>query len=149
MKLGDLVEDLAFVFEGNEAVRATFRHVERAAILRRKRLSVPTEIAGRVRSKVHDDVVDRSSRAADELDLGVRLRLIVKAAQRSRQVVERDARLYERSGKPALGEIANAPGTSEEAALVGVRLGLDDPRSADRNRRETHRHTIEIAGSGT
>src|SRR5262245_30650558 len=148
VELRDLVEDLAVVLEGLEAVRQSLRDVHRLAAVRAQLdREVPVERRG-ASAKVDDDVVDRATGAAHELGLGERLDLVVHSAQRPSLRIEGGAALSDAGLEAALRELAFAPRTREEPALVADRLRFDDVRAGERRFAEDQSKT-STRGIGT
>src|SRR5262249_57833761 len=96
-----------------------------AAVLGGQLGGEPSAVGRRGGADVGDDVEGGASRAADELDLGARVGLEVQAAQGAGAAVVRDVALHPGGVQAVLGELVEAPGAGEAAALVVVRLGLD------------------------
>jgi hypothetical protein len=90
---GDLVEDLACIFEGLEAVRYPVRNVDHAPICRAKLDGHPSAKGRRERTQVKDHVVNRAGSAPHELGFLEWRGLVMHSAQGAAPVVERDAAL--------------------------------------------------------
>ncbi len=136
--VGDRVEHVGLVGERLEAVREADRDVERAAILGGELEALPLQVGGGGGAQVDDDVEHRARDAAHELDLAVRRRLEVHAADGALGAVVGMVALNEPGDEPVVGELTHAEGAGEEAARVLVALHVDDHRVGEARLAELH-----------
>jgi hypothetical protein len=85
-----------------------------------------------VRPNVHDDVEDRSGRAAYQLVLFVRRVLIVQAPQRALTCIERHAALTPFDAQSFGRKFLGAKASGKEAAIVGQRLEVHEKGARQR-----------------
>lgn len=113
-------------------MRKVPRHVHRPVVVLGQLGAEPLQVGVGIGAQVHDHVVDRAADAADDLDLGVGLQLVVEAAQGARLVVVREVALGDRRVEPGVGELLLAEGTREEATVVLESPQVDESRSGER-----------------
>src|SRR5262249_13381748 len=128
IEFGHLVENLAIVYQGDEAVCAAFGNVERLAIFSGELYADPIAKRGRAIAQIKHHVVDCTLGTADQLGFLVRCDLIVNSPQRSLALVEGNAALHELRVERVLFELFAAPCARKKAALImlAVRINFKD-----------------------
>src|SRR5207237_10232222 len=89
-------------------------------------------------TNVHDDIVDTTRRASNELGVGFRSALEMHAAHRSALACQRVVALHWREFNAVIREGRRAPGPRERPAAVAMRHQLDQLSSRVANGNELH-----------
>src|SRR5262249_14462151 len=95
--------------------------------------------------KIDDDVPDRAHRAADKLNLRMRRRLKMHAAQGASARIVRRRMLNEARLEPMRFEFTLAEAARKPAAAVADRLALDQPCAVGPGLGEQHANSRDAA----
>ena len=129
----------AHVFRRLTAVGTAFRYEQHSTVLRAQIGSVPSAIRRRLRSKVDDNVKNRSPSATNEFGLKRRCYLIVQSADRAPPNTQSHVGLYRREIDLVFRELALAPSSHEATTTIVQRRGLDKPGAKNSARMKFHR----------
>jgi hypothetical protein len=92
----------------------------------------------RVLSQIYNDIKYRPACAADQLDLGMRLCLIVQTPECAAPLVEGNVALSKGCIQAVVSELIPAPGARKEAPFVRQGLNINHENSGDLRGREKH-----------
>src|SRR6266853_6706328 len=126
IEFGHLIEDFGVVLQCDETVPESLRDVEHFPVFRGERHRQVFLEGGRIRAQVDDDIAYGTHGAPHQFRFLMGRRLVMHAAEGAFLEVERDIALDQARVESVLPEFPLTPRAGKEAAVILVRLGVDD-----------------------
>src|SRR5262249_50250929 len=138
IEFGDTIVHFCFVTQSLEAMSEAGGDIEFAAGFRRQFERLPPAKSRRGRSNINNNNPPRPLSTAHELNLAMRMSLVVHSAQRSSLNRIRHAVLYKSRLQPVLRELIDTERSREETSWILCWNWLDEPSTDQRRLDKIH-----------